>query len=71
VSLRQIKNTVTGKRGVVNSKLPEPVNPAEVFAELCDLLEDFSPRWYTEELHDRALAALRDLRGIFDQAWSN
>jgi len=71
VSSRNIEDTGPGKRGVGNSELPGPVNPADVFAELCELLEEFAPSWYTEERHDRALAALRDLRGIFDQAWTN
>ena len=29
-----------------------------VLAELFELLEDYAPTWYTEELHDRAVAAL-------------
>jgi hypothetical protein len=38
----------------------KPVNRREVLAELFDLLEAYSPRWYTEEHHHRALAALRE-----------
>lgn len=30
----------------------------EVLEELFQLLEDYAPIWYTEELHDRAVAAL-------------
>ena len=33
----------------------------EVFRELCHLLEDYSPMWYPEELHDRAEAAFEVL----------
>jgi hypothetical protein len=34
----------------------------EVFAELFTLLEDYAPTWYSEELHDRAEAALEALQ---------
>jgi hypothetical protein len=34
------------------------VNPVTVLKELFELLEDYSPVWYTEESHDRAVAAL-------------
>ena len=30
----------------------------EVLAELFELLEDYAPTWYTEEHHNRAVAAL-------------
>ena len=32
--------------------------PREVLEELFQLLEDYAPAWYTEEHHDRAVAAL-------------
>jgi len=32
--------------------------PRAVLQELFDLLEEYAPVWYTEELHDRAKAAL-------------
>jgi len=34
------------------------VNPATVLKELFELLEDYAPVWYTEENHNRAVAAL-------------
>jgi hypothetical protein len=34
----------------------------EALAELYELLEDYGPSWYSEELHHRAEAALRILR---------
>ena len=41
---------------------PQPRRPAPtprgVLQELFDLLEEYAPVWYTEELHDRAKAAL-------------
>ena len=30
----------------------------EVLREIFELLEDYAPSWYTEELHNRAAAAL-------------
>ncbi len=38
------------------------VEPADMLAELFDLLEEYGPSWYTEEHHDRAIAALRGSR---------
>jgi hypothetical protein len=35
------------------------VNPATVLLELFELLEDYSPVWYTDDNHHRAVAALR------------
>lgn len=42
---------------------PLPDKPAastshEVLLELFNLLEEYAPVWYTEELHNRAVAAL-------------
>ena len=34
----------------------------EALAELYELLEEYAPTWYTEEMHHRAEAALRVLR---------
>lgn len=38
----------------------------ETLAELYELLEEYSPTWYTEEMHHRAEAALRVLRDSHD-----
>jgi len=35
-----------------------PVEPAAILGELFELLEDYAPTWYTEELHHRAATAL-------------
>jgi hypothetical protein len=32
--------------------------PSAILRELFELLEDYAPSWYTEELHNRAAAAL-------------
>jgi hypothetical protein len=34
----------------------------EALAELYELLEEYGPSWYTEEMHNRAEVALRTLR---------
>lgn len=41
-----------------NDHRPKPITPVAVLQELFKLLEDDSPVWYTQENHDRALAAL-------------
>ncbi len=41
------------------SRLDELTSPKEVLKEICELLEEFGPVWYTEELHRRATAALK------------
>ena len=35
-----------------------PVDQHAVLKELFELLEDYAPAWYTEDIHDRAVAAL-------------
>jgi len=35
---------------------------ADAFLELCELLEEYAPVWYTEEHHRRALAAKLELQ---------
>ena len=34
--------------------------PEKVFEEIFNLLEDYGPAWYTQELHNRAVAALHE-----------
>jgi len=57
------KSTVAFKTapetGLIRVDLAEAVDS---FAELYDLLEDYSPMWYSEEIHDRAQSALILLR---------
>lgn len=36
----------------------KPITPVAVLQELFELLEDYSPIWYTQENHDRAVAVL-------------
>lgn len=37
---------------------PEMAEPHAILRELFELLQDYSPIWYTEELHNRTAAAL-------------
>lgn len=37
----------------------ERVTPIAALRELFELLEDYSPMWYTEETRERAMSALR------------
>jgi hypothetical protein len=39
----------------------QSVRVEEAFRELFNLLEQYAPVWYTEDYHNRALAALRVL----------
>ena len=50
-----------------DSTIDRPVNRSEaanVFEELFELLEEYAPVWYSEELHYRAEAALRHLKNL-------
>ena len=50
-------------RGVQKKPAPEAqsVCVGEAFRELFNLLEQYAPVWYTEDHHNRAVAALRVL----------
>ncbi len=53
-------------RNIAGSKTL-PSNSAEtnaVLRELFELLQDYAPTWYTEELHNRAAAALGELQPV-------
>ena len=39
----------------------KPITPVLVLRELFELLEDYGPSWYTQEHHDRAVAALAQI----------
>jgi hypothetical protein len=52
-----VRNNSNGKSS--SPEPPEmPVNQHAVLKELFELLEDYAPTWYTQEIHDRAVAAL-------------
>lgn len=46
----------------ISTATPSPVSEEvnAVLRELVELLEDYAPIWYTEDLHNRASAALSD-----------
>ncbi|HEY1895333.1 MAG TPA: hypothetical protein VGG62_03630 [Terracidiphilus sp.] len=48
------------KNGKQATAAKEPIAPSirTVLEEVFELLEDYAPLWYTEEHHDRILAAL-------------
>lgn len=51
------EQTANMKRFVSLRESPA-ATPEVVLEELFNLLESYGPTWYTEELHDRAVAAL-------------
>jgi hypothetical protein len=59
VSLQAVEKADAEKYSL-NSR-EQSANPEEVFLELFGLLEEYGPSWYTEEQHNRALAAFRVL----------
>lgn len=52
------RNTVSSRTIISMDRKPASGNA--VLRELFELLEDYAPSWYTEELHNRAAAALGD-----------
>lgn len=50
------------ENALADAEDPQPVDAKQVLAELFDLLEEYGPSWYTEEHHNRAVAALRLLK---------
>lgn len=55
------RNTVNNSRTIISMDQRKPANGNAVLRELFELLEDYAPSWYTEELHNRAAAALGEL----------
>ena len=59
----RVPSTCSGTGQTPSSEDAERVPSArEVLEELFQLLEDYAPVWYTEEHHNRAVAALRGSR---------
>lgn len=46
------------EKGSSGLKQQQSVDPKAVLAELFHLLEEYGPAWYTEDHHDRVVAAL-------------
>jgi hypothetical protein len=51
------RNTVNS-RTIISLDQREPASGSAVLRELFELLEDYAPSWYTEEHHNRLVAAL-------------
>jgi hypothetical protein len=59
VKLLETEGRTSGKINIENSQAPRSPSPSEVLEELVKLLEKYGPSWYTEEHHNRAMAALQ------------
>lgn len=64
---REDDGSVPKKKHVMNTEMTldvvmEKSVAVETLAELYELLEEYAPMWYSEDLHHRAEAALRVLR---------
>ena len=52
----------TAKSAVITKRAGSgSVPPLAIFSEMFELLEDYGPMWYTEDLHNRAGRALAEL----------
>jgi hypothetical protein len=62
MAVLNLKN-VNSERSLDGASLM-PSEVAEVYLEMVTLLEEYAPLWYTEELHDRAVAGLQTLKAL-------
>ena len=65
--VREDDGSVPKKKHLMNTEMTldvvmEKSVAVETLAELYELLEEYAPMWYSEDLHHRAEAALRVLR---------
>jgi hypothetical protein len=57
------RNSEKDDRAVTTSqKLANQTQIAEVYSEMFNLLEEYAPSWYTEDLHCRAAVGLEELK---------
>lgn len=56
----QRATAIPGAFKVKDTRIPVSTNPREVLKEVFQLMEEYGPVWYTEELHDRVKTALSD-----------
>lgn len=54
----QMRPSNTGKLISFNLDEARPANPMSILKDLFELLEEYAPAWYTEEHHNRTIAAL-------------
>jgi hypothetical protein len=52
-----------GPNSPCSSDRLQSANPKDVFIELFEMLDEYSPTWYTPERRNRTLAALQVLLG--------
>ncbi|MGB8324473.1 MAG: hypothetical protein WCE52_16055 [Candidatus Acidiferrum sp.] len=61
MSLQTLEKANSAQRKSITREPLPSVNPRTVFVELFELLEEYGPSWYTEEQHNRAVAAMHIL----------
>ncbi len=59
VSTMALKNGNAARSVVTERDGTQSESAKEVLANLFSLLEEYAPSWYTQQHHDRAVAALR------------
>ena len=59
-----VGNLENQERGISQRRTIPLTEIVDVYTEMFNLLEDYAPAWYTEELHTRAAAGLDALRGM-------
>lgn len=60
MTVNQIKIVTAGESESKNFDQRLLLSPKAILKELYELLEDYGPAWYTEEQHNRVVAALLD-----------
>ena len=60
MTLRLSKKSSEGEGGSNGHDQRQPASQKAILRDLYELLEDYGPAWYTEEHHNRAIAALLD-----------
>jgi len=58
MGLEQLRTATTVRASMGSRNERTPLNAFAVLQEMFELLEEYSPIWYTEELHNRAKAIL-------------
>jgi len=54
-----LPTAINARTATLKRDRPSSTKPTEVLAEIFELLEEYGPAWYTEEHHDRIVAALK------------
>jgi len=56
---QKVEERAVEDKKVRHPEEPQTANAPDAFVELFELLETYAPTWYTEEHHNRVVAALR------------